>query len=248
VLLTFNRSILACLAMLIGMVGSVKAAAPVITCPTNVDIYFVVQNPTDGQFGLRLANSDGATKFEATGLPPASFLNTATGWINGSRSTPGRFDVSVRATNSEGTDSELIHLNIHPATIGVKSFEGIYHAGQKFSITLRYNAPMIVTGTPALALVLGPAGAVVFKDAKYVSGSGTNELVFQYAVAADDTAPNGVQLLPRAPAGGLIADTTGLAASPTLPLRHFASGITIVPVAGVVAASAGKPIIFANLR
>jgi hypothetical protein len=232
----------------LGAIGAVQAATPVITCPATVDIYFNAQSPHDAQFGVQLANYDGATKFEAAGLPPYSFLNAATGWINGNRSTPGRYDVTVRATNSDGTDSALIHLYIHPAAIGVKSSEGVFHAGQKFSITLHYNAPMIVTGTPTLALAVGSAGATGIKEAEYVSGSGTNELVFQYTVAADDYAPNGVQLLPRAPAGGLIADATGLAAAPTLPLRYFASGITIVPDSGMAAVSASKPVIFANLR
>jgi hypothetical protein len=248
VFIASGRSALACLALGLAAAGAVQAAAPVITCPANVDLYFDAQSPNGSQFGVQLAAFDGATKFEATGLPPNSFLNATTGWINGNRSTPGRYDVTVRATNSDGTDSAVIHLFIHPATIGVKSSEGVFHAGQKFSITLHYNAPMIVTGTPTLALIVGSAGATGIKEAEYVSGSGTNELVFQYAVAADDYAPNGVQLLPRAPAGGLIADTTGLAATPTLPLRYFASGITIVPDSSMAAASTGKPIIFANLR
>ncbi len=221
-----------------------------ITAPANVDLYFDAQSPNDSQFGLQLAHSDGATRFEATGLPPNAFVNPTTGWINGNRSTPGHYDVSVRATNSEGTDSAVIHLFIHPAAIGVKSSPGVFHPGQDFSITVRYNAPMIVSGTPTLALVVGPARAAVIKEAAYVSGSGTNELVFQYTVAAEDYAPDGVQLLPRAPSGGLIADTNGLAAAPTLPLRYFASGITITAGPSVAAAVAptSKPIIFADLR
>jgi hypothetical protein len=77
---------------------------------------------------------------------------------------------------------------------------------------------------------------VGFRDAAYVSGNGTGDLVFQYTVTAGDEDPDGVQLLPSAPVGGTICDATGLEASPTLPVRHFASGVTIVGGGGGVAA------------
>jgi hypothetical protein len=96
---------------------------------------------------------------------------------------------------------------------------------------VRYNTAVTVTGNPSLAIAMGPLAAPEFKAAVYVSGSGTNELVFQYAVAGSDAAPGGVRLVPSAPAGGTICDASGLTVSPSLPVRHFNSGITIAAIA-----------------
>jgi hypothetical protein len=58
--------------------------------------------------------------------------------------------------------------------------------------------------------------------------------VFQYFVAAGDNDPDGVQLLGTASGGGTISDASGLAASLSLPVRYFVSGITIQAESGVV--------------
>jgi hypothetical protein len=55
--------------------------------------------------------------------------------------------------------------------------------------------------------------------------------VFRYVVAGNDVDPDGVRLLPSSPVGGAICDASGLTASPSLPVRHFVSGITIAATA-----------------
>ncbi len=221
-----------------------RASAPTITSAASVDIYYDAENPAEQQFAYRIA-ATGATAYEATGLPPNALLDPTTGWINGNSNTPGTYNVAVRASNAEGTATTTVRLAIHPTVIGVMSSPGVFHAGQALTLLLHYNTTVVVTGSPLLALAIGLAGAPLFKDATYVSGSGTNELVFQYVVSASDDDPDGVQLLPHAPTGGTICDSTGLAASPSLPVRHFVSGITVIAassgpiVKAVTEASAG---------
>lgn len=240
--------------MLLAVAGPVLAAPPAITSPGTVDLYYNVEIPGDIQFSHRVVATGAAVTFEATGLPANTTIDRDSGWIIGSRNVPGIYDVAVRATNAEGSTATTVRLAIHPATIGVRSSAGTYRAGQNFSVTLNYNAAVTVTGAPRLALAIGPLGAAVFKDAVYVSGSGTSELVFSYAVVAGDDDADGVQLLPSAPVGGTIRDATGLLASPSLPVRHFVSGITIAAGSGpgsapvtVSTAAAPAPVAAAQL-
>ena len=219
------------LALLLASTVLARAAAPAIAVVAPVEFYFNVSNPGDDQFGYRVVATGSPTAFEATGLPPDATLDRATGWIRGNRNHPGIYDVAVRATNADGAGTALVRLAIHPAATGVKSSRGIFRAGQSFTFTVRYNTTVIVTGVPHLALAAGPTAAPVFKEAHYVSGSGTDELVFQYAVTGDDVDSASVRLLPSAPAGGAICDASGLTVSPSLPVRHFVSGIAIAMVA-----------------
>jgi hypothetical protein len=215
----------ASLALVLAAARLGRAAVPVIASAAPVQIYYDASIPGDVQFGYRIAATGVPTTFDATGLPPGATLNRSTGWINGSRNHPDIYDVAVRAANADGTATATVRLAIHPAATGVISSQGNFRAGQSFTFTVRYNAPVIVTGTPHLTLAIG--SLPMLRQAVYVSGSGTTELVFRYAVAGNDVDPTGVRLLPSAPAGGVICDANGLTASPSLPLRHFVSGITI---------------------
>jgi hypothetical protein len=58
--------------------------------------------------------------------------------------------------------------------------DGIYQVGQSIPLLVKFSEAVAVTGTPRLALNLGLATGY----ASYVSGSGTDTLVFNYQVAA----------------------------------------------------------------
>ena len=74
------------------------------------------------------------------------------------------------------------------ATPGVTSVSitdnptGLWSAGEAVEAVLRFSEPVTVEGT--LTVRLDMEGAVVFAD--YVSGSGTDELTFAYAIAEDE--------------------------------------------------------------
>ncbi len=220
-----------------------RATAPTLAYAAPVEIFYNASSPGDGQFGHRLVATGSPTMFEAAGLPPGATLDAATGWIYGTRNAPGIYDVAVRATNADGVGTATARLAIHATATGVMSSRGTFHTGQGFTFTVRYNAPVQVTGAPTLALVVGAAAAPKFKSATYVSGSGTTELVFRYVVTASDLDLDGVQLLPSAPLGGTICDASGLTAVSSLPLRHFVSGIKIVS-----AVTAGSPALLSPLQ
>jgi len=217
---------LGCQLVLLFLAGPLFGAAPTITSATAMDIYYNIEDPANVQFAFQVVAS-GATAFDATGLPPNATINRATGLINGSRNSPGAYDVAVSASNSDGTAQATVRLAIHPTVIGVQSTAGVFHSGQAIQFTLVYNTAVTVSGAPSLAIAIGPADAPILTNATYLAGSGTTQLVFQHLIAAGEADPDGVQLLPSAPSGGTISDASGLVASPTLPVRYFVSGITI---------------------
>ena len=86
--------------------------------------------------------------------------------------------------------------------------------GTAIPITVTFNEPVTVTGTPQLALNAG-SGAVAI----YTGGSGTSALTFTYTVAAGDNSSDLDYASTTALAlnGGSIQDAAGNAAVLTLP-------------------------------
>jgi len=121
---------------------------------------------------------------------------------------------------------------------------GTYKAGATLSFTVSFNDTVTVSttgGTPSLALTLGSTA----REANYVSGSGSANLVFTYTVQAGDTDTDGIAVGAVSLGGGTISDRVGSAADLTLPAVD-ASSITIdttAPAAPVVAAAGADSIV-----
>ena len=88
-------------------------------------------------------------------------------------------------------------------------------AGFTLSVRVRWNEAVTVTGNPTLAVTNGNQGSGSGRGPHslvYASGSGSNELVFSLAIAADNAATNADDVLTVAAqtialAGGTIKDT-----------------------------------------
>ena len=93
---------------------------------------------------------------------------------------------------------------------------GDYGAGQVLTLTLNMSGAVNVTGTPTLTLNDGGT-------ASYVSGSGTNTLVFSYTVALGQNAA----ALTVTGVTGTITDSAGNALS-TAGLPETFAGVTVV--------------------
>ena len=93
------------------------------------------------------------------------------------------------------------------------------NAGDTVSSTVRFTTPVIVTGTPLLALSIG--GATV--HAVYVSGSGTSALVFTTTIEAGQNDTNGINIAANSLSlnGGSISDASNTVAA---VLNHSAVG------------------------
>jgi hypothetical protein len=117
---------------------------------------------------------------------------------------------------------------------GIKASQtsGTLAAGNTVTFTVTMDLPQTVTGAPALTLNDGGT-------ATYVSGSGTNTLVFSYTVASGNTAVSslgitGVSL----PSGASIKDSVGNAANMAGVVASF-SGLAVNPGSGSGGGSGG---------
>ncbi|MCY3018919.1 MAG: Ig-like domain-containing protein, partial [Planctomycetota bacterium] len=121
-------------------------------------------------------------------------LGDGTAW----RQTPGPVLVPSTVTNVSST-----------------SPNGFYGVGRVIAVTVTFNDPVNVTGTPQLTLETGTTDAVL----NYSSGSGTNTLTFSYTVAAGHASPDldYVATTSLALNGGTIRYGTTLDAILTLP-------------------------------
>ncbi len=106
---------------------------------------------------------NGGTIFDTVTNPNAAVLTLA---------SPG-------ATGSISNTKSIVIDTTAPTVTGVTSTtaNGSYGVGSVITITMAWSKPVVVTGTPALALNSGGT-------ADYASGNGTSTLTFTYTVAA----------------------------------------------------------------
>jgi DNA/RNA endonuclease G (NUC1) len=112
---------------------------------------------------------------------------------------------------------------------------GTYVAGQNLDFTVFFSKNVLVTttgGTPRIPITFDAPGVVY---AAYLSGSGTNALLFRYTVASGDQDPNGIALAATFDTnGGTIKDSIGNDAITTLNGVGSTAGILVDAVAPLV--------------
>ncbi len=97
------------------------------------------------------------------------------------------------------------------STVSVPT-SGFYGTGNTLDFTVQFSAPVLVSGNPSLSLVIGAQN----RSATYVSGSGTNSLLFRYTVQASDQDLDGITLQsPIVIGSGSISDSSANSADPT---------------------------------
>ena len=142
---------------------------------------------------------------------------TASGWVREAGS-------ALSGNNNTSATPELLvaisALSTNLGAADVTEVEWITTAADKsagftLSVRVRYNEAVTVTGSPTLAVTNGNQGTGSGRGPHtlvYASGTGTNELVFSLAIAANNAATNANDVLTVAAqtialAGGTIKDT-----------------------------------------
>ena len=168
---------------------------------------------------------------------------TASGWVREAGS-------ALSGNNNTSADPELLvaisALSTNIGAADVTDVEWITTAADKsagftLSVRVRYNEAVTVTGNPTLAVTNGNQGSGGGRGPHtlvYASGTGTNELVFSLAIAANNNATNaddvltiGAQNIAK-PGGATIKDATGTASDSAVAISGAqgtaAGSITVV--------------------
>ena len=126
-----------------------------------------------------------------------------------------KLTVTGRGTSLTATDRVSVRIaaaaavsSVVPASTPIAG--DTYRRGETIGIAVGFAKPVTVTGTPQLALSMGTNT----RQAAYVRGSGTGQLVFEYTVLQADADSDGIAIAADslAPGTGAIADATGMAA------------------------------------
>ena len=166
----------------------------------------------------------GDTRLQLSGA--RSFISSLWRWY-GNQADVGwerDTDYAVKITADLPTITDI-------AFTSTPAFAGTYGTHETIELTATFDEPVLVNGTPEAVLMIG--GNEV--TAPYVSGSGTNKLVFQYKVVASDKESAGVEI----PADTLAKDNDA-------SLAQLRGGATIRSLADNDHADVTSPAIFAG--
>ncbi len=93
------------------LVITVNSAAPIISSSTSA-------TATVGSAFTYSIVANGATSYNATGLPPGLVVSTVTGLISGTPTTVGVTPVTLTAVNAGGTGTVVLNLTVNPPGSG----------------------------------------------------------------------------------------------------------------------------------
>ena len=137
-------------------------------------------------------------------------------------------------TDAAGNPSVLFNKstiidNVAPTVTGVTAVSpnGTYLVGQSIDLAVNFSEPVTVVGSPTLAIKSTPSGTPA--TATYVSGSGTNKLVFTYAISVGD---NSADLN--------YAASTSLAIGTGITIKDAAGNNATLTLPAVTAGTAGN--------
>ncbi|RRV43103.1 DUF4347 domain-containing protein [Pseudomonas sp. o96-267] len=178
-----------------------------------------------------LSSSDGGLTWTAT-LTPDADVTDATNLIT--LDNTGYTDAAGN-TGTGTTDSNNYALDTLAPTVTSVSVptNGTYVAGQDLDFTVNFDDTVTVDttgGTPRLAITLD-TGTVY---ANYLSGSGTNALVFRLTVTSGQEDSNGIAIGTLQANGGSLRDASGNNATATLNNVDATTGVLVDSAAPTV--------------
>ena len=139
------------------------------------------------------------------------------------------------ALSSTGSTTGVLVDALAPLTTSVNvPANATYIAGQNLDFTVNFNENIIantVGGTPLLAITIGSTT----RQATYLSGSGSNALLFRYTVQAGENDSDGIAIGNLAANGGTIKDVASNNASLTLNSVGATTGVLVDSVVPMVA-------------
>ncbi|MDU0460871.1 MAG: SwmB domain-containing protein, partial [Geobacteraceae bacterium] len=137
---------------------------------------------------------------------------------------------------SDGTASATRQITVTVAPVPTVTSvavptNGTYKIGDALNFTVSFDQIVTVTGSPSLSLTLNTGGTV---QASYVSGSGSQNLVFRYTVASGNQDNDGITVGALALNSGTIRNATGGDATLTLNSVASTTGVLVDAVVPTV--------------
>jgi hypothetical protein len=120
----------------------------------------------------------------------------------------GASTITLTATDGKSPVQQAFLFTINPGScprilLVTPPSNGTYLKGTILNFSFQFSANVTVTGTPRLPIIL-TSGTVY---ANYLSGSGSNTLLFSYTVLPSDDDANGIAMQPLDLNGGTIVDS-----------------------------------------
>lgn len=117
-------------------------------------------------FSFQIVATNSPTSFAATGLPPGLSINPTTGEISGSPTELGTTNVTISATNDEGTGSRSLSIQIgNVPTITSTSATGV--------VSTAFSYQILATGNPTSFTATGLPGGLTMNSSGRISGTPT---------------------------------------------------------------------------
>lgn len=181
-----------------------------------------------GNVTINLANAGG---FGMGSYTLFDFTGATSSIVDASNFTLGTVIPGVYVYRLVVQGSKLV-LTVSPPRPVVSSVSvppaGLYGIGKRLEFTVRFDKPTLVTGTPRLPIVMNSGTAY----ANYVSGSGTNDLLFAMNVAGGQHDNDGIALGAALDANGAtLRDDTGADADLILAGVPSTAGIKVDGIA-----------------
>jgi mono/diheme cytochrome c family protein len=218
---------------------AVSQGAPGISSPTTAAA-------TTGQpFTYQITAANSPTSFSATGLPPGLTLDTTTGFITGTPTAGGTYTVTLTASNSSSTTSQVLTITV--AFIAPTAADLAVTTG--FNTAIQINIPAIgavtqitIVAQPAHGTLSAiPAGSTRVTYTPTAGFSGEDTFTYS-ATGPGGTSGTGtitVRVGTQAPIAAALAMTVQLNSALTVDLKPFITGSGVTGVAIVTAPAHG---------
>lgn len=157
----------------------------------------------------------GAGDLDSTGISVTGLVSLNGGTLTDINSDP----VLALTFSAPGTTLVKVDAVVPTITSITPPSNATYLIGQQMNFTVIFSDVVTVTGAPTLDFVAGAATV----NAAYISGSGTNTLLFRYIPTSGDTDVDGIGLSTVNLTSGTIKDSSTNDIDVTLPVVNTAS-------------------------